>query len=86
LLIHEAIDEQQLRKLNASEQLLQAIMRHHTTPEQAAQILNRVKPKLAVFSHADTLVDLARVPYSGRMEMGQDLMVIDIADQVQVTR
>jgi ribonuclease Z len=86
VLIHEVIDDQALRKLVPGEQLLQAIVGHHTTPEQAGQIFDRVKPKLAVFSHVIALVDLKRVPYSGRMEMGEDLMVIDIGEQVRVNR
>ena len=88
VLIHEVIDDQapSLSKQVLSEQLLKAIVGHHTTPEQAGQILDRVKPKLAVFSHIIRLVDLKRVPYSGRMELGEDLMVIDIGEQVRVKR
>jgi ribonuclease Z len=41
VLIHEVIDDQALRKLVPSEQLVQAIVGHHTTPEQAGQILDR---------------------------------------------
>ncbi len=88
VLIHEAIDDQalSLSKLVPSEQLRKAIVGHHTTPEQAAWIFDRVKPKLGVFSHIIGLVDLKRVPYSGRMELGEDLMVIDIGEQVRVKR
>lgn len=86
VLIHEVIDDQALRKLVPSEELLKAIVGHHTTPEQAGQVFNRVKPKLAVFSHVIALVDLERVPYSGRMELGEDLMVIDVGEQVRVKR
>ena len=72
--------------LDPSEELLKAIVGHHTTAEQAGQILDRVKPKLAVFSHVVALVDLKRIPYSGRMELGADLMVIDVGEQIQVKR
>jgi hypothetical protein len=44
VLIHEVIDDQALRKLVPGEQLLKAIVGHHTTPEQAGQIFDRVKP------------------------------------------
>lgn len=86
VLIHEVIDDQALRKLVPSEQLSKAIVSYHTTPEQAGQIFDRVNPKLAVFSHVPTPVDLKRVPYPGRMALGEDLMVIDIGEQVQVRR
>ena len=86
VLIHGVIDDQALRKLVPTEELLKAIVGHHTTPEQAGQIFDRIKPKLAVFSHVIALVDLKRVPYSGRMELGEDLMVIEIGEQVRVKR
>jgi ribonuclease Z len=95
VLIHEVIDDQAVSlgklvpgepKLVPPEQIRKAIVGNHTTPEQAGQILDRVKPKLAVFSHIVALVDLKRVPYSGRMELGEDLMVIDIGEQVRVKR
>src|SRR6185369_9367275 len=73
VLIHEAVDPEFLRAQNPSEQLFQAILGHHTTPEQAGDVFNRVKPRLAVFSHAagtPAIVDRARKSYSGRVEMG----------------
>jgi ribonuclease Z len=89
LLIHETVDDESLRKLAPSERLFQAIVGHHTTPEQAADIFRRVGPRLAVFSHAQggtAVVDRARRLYSGRVEMGEDLMVIEIGDEVVVRR
>jgi ribonuclease Z len=44
VLIHEAIDEVSLRKMVPSERLFRAIVEHHTTPEQAADIFRRVGP------------------------------------------
>jgi len=89
VLIHEAIDEESLKKLAPSQQLFEAIVGHHTTPEQAADIFQRVGPRLAVFSHADggaAVVERTRRTYSGRVEFGEDLMVIDIGDEVVVRR
>ena len=72
----------------------------HTTPEQAAAIFARVKPRLAVYSHivlkptapaftepsdADVL-KLTRERYAGPLEMGQDLMTITIGNKVDVRR
>jgi ribonuclease Z len=89
VLIHEIIDPEALRKQHPSEQLFQAIVRHHTTPEQAADIFARVKPRLAVYSHAvgsKTTVADTRRAYPGRVEMGEDLMSIDISDEIRVER
>src|SRR5436305_1154076 len=45
VLIHEVLDPEVLRKQHPSEQLSQAIVRHHTTPEQAGSIFARVEPR-----------------------------------------
>jgi ribonuclease Z len=89
LLIHEAIDTDALRRLAPSEQLFKTIVEHHTTPEQAAEVFSRTKPRLAVFSHSpgtQSILDKARAGYSGRVEMGEDLMSIDIGDDIRITR
>jgi hypothetical protein len=44
---------------------------------------------LAVFSHAQggpAVVDRTRRSYPGRVEMGEDLMLIEIGDEVVVRR
>lgn len=89
VLIHEVLDPQVLRKQHPSEQLFQAIVQHHTTPEQAGSIFARVEPRLAVYSHAvgtSATVDQTRRAYAGRVEMGEDLMSIDISDEIHVQR
>jgi len=60
----------------------------HTTAEQTAVIFNRVKPRLAVYSHGGSPEDLAeaRKTYSGPMEIGEDLMTIEIGDRIEVRR
>lgn len=89
VLVHEAVDTESLRKLVPSERLFEAIVAHHTTPEQAGEIFRRVGPRLAVFSHAQggpAIVERARRGFPGRVEAGQDLMVIEIGDEVIVRR
>ena len=89
VLIHEAIDEVSLKQFAPSQRLFEAIVGHHTTPEQAANIFRRVSPRLALFSHADggaAVVERARQTYRGRVEFGEDLMVIEIGDEVVVRR
>jgi ribonuclease Z len=87
VLIHEAIDLETLRKLVSNQQLVASIVARHTTAEQAAGIFSRVSPRLAVFSHSPgtaAIVEQTKRSYSGRVEMGEDLMVIDIGDEVRV--
>lgn len=87
LLIHEAIDPNVLQQLVPDPQRMAAIVARHTTPEQAAAIFSRVSPRLAVFTHSpgtSAIVEQTKRFYSGRVEMGTDLMVIDIGDEVRV--
>ena len=93
VLIHEVIDPDYFRAKNPSmsEERFQAIKGHHTTAEQAGTIFSQVKPKLAVYSHivpGDTpnLVPLTRKTYSGPLEVGEDLMVIEIGKTVALHR
>ena len=100
LLIHEAFPVNALRARGpeyfGSKQWA-AILQHHTMPEQAGEVFSRVKPKLAVISHyaddqtpsadlAREMITSARKSYSGPLEVGSDLMVIEVGDTVQVRR
>ena len=89
VLIHEAIDVDVLRRLVPDKARMDAIVARHTTPEQAASIFTRVSPRLAVFSHnpgTATIAEQTRRSYPERVEMGDDLMVIDIGTEVGVRR
>lgn len=91
VLIHEAIDAEFLRSVERpSPQLLEAILAHHTTAEEAGGVFRRVRPRLAVFSHSPgtpALIEGARKGgYTGRLELGEDLMIIEVGDEVRVTR
>lgn len=89
VLIHEAIDLDLLKTLVPTQERRDAIVVRHTTPEQAAGVFTRVAPRLAVFSHSPgtpAIVDQTRRAYPGRVEMGDDLMVIDIGTEVRVRR
>jgi ribonuclease Z len=96
LLIHEVIAPESVRARRAaagrdpaeSERIIQ----HHTTPQEVGEIFSKVKPKLAVYSHivgsigaAEEEVDAGtRKTYSGRFEIGEDLCVIDVGDDVTI--
>jgi ribonuclease Z len=89
VLIHEAVDVDALRKLVPNEQLRQAIVGHHTTAVQLADVLRRANPKLAVLSHAEgaaAIAEQVRGSYAGRIEGGEDLMVLEIGEEVTVRR
>jgi len=89
VLIHEAIDLDVLRRVVPNQQRRDAIVARHTTPEQAAGLFSRVSARLAVFSHSPgtaAIVEQTRRSYAGRVEMGEDLMVIDIGAEVRVKR
>jgi ribonuclease Z len=93
VLIHEVLDAEAYRasdKMYTPEQK-QKVIDHHTTPEQAGSIFSQVKPKLGVYSHvvpfdAQELVAHTRKTYSGPLELGEDLMSIDIGDTIVVHR
>ena len=87
VLIHEAIDLEVLRRLVPDKLRMDAIVERHTTPEQAAGVFSKVSPRLAVFSHSPgtaAIVEPTRRSYPGRVEMGEDLMVIDIGAEIRV--
>lgn len=93
VLIHEVMDVDAFRAGNPpfSEERVQRVAAHHTTPEQAGTVFSRVKPRLAVYSHivpgvAPNVVPLTHKTYSGPLEVGEDLMTIDIGNEIQVHR
>jgi ribonuclease Z len=71
----------------------QTISNHHTTPEQAGEIFAHVKPRLAVYSHIGRgavsrgeLMGWTRTTYQGPLEVGEDLMRIEVGKEVKVVR
>lgn len=85
----------------ASDELLKiptfkVILAHHTQPDEAAAVFNRVKPKLAVYYHFVLLgtpaiaavtdkevFEMTRKTYAGPLLIGEDLMAFRLdADQV----
>jgi ribonuclease Z len=69
------------------------IVDYHLTPEQAGEVFTRAKPKLAVYSHIcmpgaleQDILPATRRTYSGPLELGEDLMAIEVGDDVHVRR
>ena len=69
---------------------IKTIAEHHTDGLEAGRVFERVKPKLAVFSHYNAppaaILSLVRQGYAGSVEFGEDLMTIDIGEAVNVHR
>jgi len=93
VLIHEVIDPEAYNPSQTafSKEQKAKVIAHHTTPDQAGSVFSRVKPKLAVYSHivpwdAPDLIPHTRKTYSGPLEVGEDLMSIDIGKMVEVHR
>lgn len=93
VLIHEVIDTEAYAALANSytPEEKAKVIAHHTTPEEAGRIFTKIAPKLAVYSHivppeVPTLARQTRKTYSGRLEVGEDRMTIEIGDQVTVKR
>ena len=91
VLIHEVIDVEAYQKSGThfTPEQREKVISHHTTPEQAGTVFSKVKPKLAVYSHivppeVPTLVEQTRKTYSGPLEVGADLMQIEIGERVMV--
>jgi ribonuclease Z len=88
LLIHE-VSSATAEDLQAHERM-RIIIAHHTTPECAGELFNRVRPKLAAYSHIGLFtgvsesdaIRLTRIHYAGPLVMGQDLMRFEIGDSV----
>src|SRR5215469_2822003 len=90
VLVHEVL----LSPLTATPQN-DSILTYHSTPEQAAQTFMQAAPKLAVYTHivdqtgggSQGLINRTRAAgYTGPLEVGQDLTLIEIGNSISVLR
>lgn len=91
LLIHEVVSPETLVRMKFPADLINTIVRYHTTPEQAGELFSRVKPKMAVFSHIihpnateQEIIPATRKAYDGVVVLGKDLMVVEVGEQVEI--
>jgi ribonuclease Z len=89
VLVHEVIDAEALRTWpgRPSPAIVEAIIAHHTTPEQAGEVFRRVAPRLAVYSHApntERVLTQTRTTYTGPLQGAEDLLTIRIGAQIEV--
>ncbi len=66
------------------------IAEHHTDGAEVGEVLDRIKPRLAVFSHYNvnpqSTLPLVRRHYAGAVEFGDDSMIIEIGQTIEVRR
>ncbi|PJJ59800.1 MBL fold metallo-hydrolase [Hymenobacter chitinivorans] len=98
VVVHEvaAATEELLQQSKTAGQILS----YHTQPEEAGKVFSRLTPRLAVYSHvvllstvpnlpppgADVLIPRTRKTYTGPLELGEDLMTIEIGTSITVKR
>ena len=94
LIVHNVIAFS--KRLMEKNPRLQAVLDKLTTPEQAAEVFTRAAPRMAVYSHivtkdipvekvTEVLLGRTRAAgYDGPLVMGEDHMVIDVADEITV--
>jgi ribonuclease Z len=88
VLIHEVLDADTVRAwFPTNSELAAAILAKHTTPEQAGEVFARVKPRLAVYSHApnaDRVITQTRKTYLGPLHGAEDMLTIEIGEKIEV--
>jgi len=98
VLVHEVITAP--AALLAKSETARRVVGFHTPAEDAGRIFTRVRPRLAVFSHIillkmdpsipaatlEEMVQRTRSTFDGRLEVGEDLMMIDVGSEIIVRR
>lgn len=96
VVIHEVAAANEDTTKNSA--LINQILGFHSSPEDAGRVFQQVQPKLAVYSHIVLLTSDPAVPppttkdlirrtqktYKGALEVGDDLLAIEIADKINV--
>ena len=93
VLVHEVVSPETFQRAGARPERAKAVIDHHVTPEQAGEVFAKTKPRLAVYSHIvlptateQDLIAPTRKTYAGPVELGEDLMVIEVGERIEVRR
>ena len=93
LLVHEVFVASTLERAGVPPARAKNIIAYHLSPEQAGEVFTRTRPRLAVYSHIclptateQDVVAPTRTTYAGPLELGEDLMVIDVGEKVAVRK
>ena len=89
LLVHEVAAAEQ--ELASTSERVRSIIAIHTTPEDAARVFRQARPYLAIYApillfdvSEDALMRRTHALYPGAVQVGRDLMVIEIQNELQV--
>jgi len=93
VLVHEVASPETFQRAGTPPERAKSVVAHHVTPEQAGEVFSRTKPKLAVYSHIvlptateEDLIPPTRKTYGGPLELGEDLMAIEVGEKIEVRR
>jgi len=93
LLVHEVIAPDAIERAGTPPERAKTIASQHVTPEQAGEVFSRIMPRLAVYSHIilptaneQDVIPQTRKTYAGPLELGEDLMVIEVGQKIEVRR
>jgi ribonuclease Z len=93
LLIHEVAVPESFQRAAINAERVKSVLSHHTTPEQAGEVFLATKPHLAVLSHIvqpdatdNEILSGVRRTYAGPVEVGEDLMVIEVDNDIRIRR
>lgn len=93
LLVHEVVSPEALLRARIPQGRVNQILDGHISPEQAGEVFSKAKPRLAVYSHIippsateSDLIAPTRKTYSGPVELGEDLTVIDVGEKIDVRK
>jgi ribonuclease Z len=88
VLVHEVLDAETVRGwFPNNPKAAEAILAKHTTPEQAGDVFSRVKPRLALYSHApdaERVIAQTRKTYAGPLHGAEDLLTVEIGETIDV--
>src|SRR6185312_8748064 len=88
VLVHEVLDAETVGGwFPTNPEAAAAILAKHTTPEQAGGVFARVKPRLAVYSHApnaERVINQTRKTFSGPLRGAEDLLTIEIGEKIDI--
>ena len=93
LLVHEVASPESFQRAGVRPERAKSVIAHHVTPEEAGEVFAKTTPKLAVYSHIvqpdageQDLIPSTRKHYAGPLEVGEDLMVIEVGEKILVRR
>jgi ribonuclease Z len=93
VLIHEVLVPEVLHRMGVPPDRARKVVDYHTSPEQAGTVFAQTKPRMAVYSHVcppiateQEVLHPTRRTYQGPLELGEDLMVIEVGQRIEVRR